>query len=40
MSKDKSFVTQHEHTIIVRDGFPILTTIENGVSEGYYEHVN
>jgi len=39
MSKDKSFVTQHEHTIVVRDGFPILTTIENGVSEGYYEHV-
>lgn len=36
MPKDKSFVTQHEHTIIVKDGEPILTTIENGVSEGYY----
>ena len=38
-TRDKSFVTQHEHTIIVTEGFPILTTIENGVSEGYYEQV-
>jgi len=38
-TKDNSFVTQHEHTIIVTEGFPILTTIENGVSEGYYEHI-
>lgn len=38
-TKDLSFVTQHEHTIIVTEGFPILTTIENGVSDGYYEQV-
>lgn len=35
-TKDNSFVTQHEHTIIVKDGEPILTTIENGVSDGYF----
>lgn len=38
-TKDNSFVTQHEHTIIVKDGFPILTTIENGVSDGYFREI-
>ncbi len=38
-TRDLSFVTQHEHTIVITDGFPILTTIENGVSDGYYDNV-
>jgi len=33
MTKDKSFVTQHEHTLVVTDGHPIILTAENGVFE-------
>jgi methionyl aminopeptidase len=33
MTKDKSFVTQHEHTLVVTDDYPIVLTEENGVFE-------
>jgi len=33
MTKDKSFVTQHEHTLVVTDGLPIILTEGNGVFE-------
>lgn len=33
MTKDKSFVTQHEHTLVITDGFPIILTEGNGVFE-------
>lgn len=32
-TKDNSFVTQHEHTLVVTDGYPIVLTEENGVFE-------
>ncbi len=32
-TKDNSFVTQHEHTLVVTDGYPIILTSENGVFE-------
>lgn len=31
LTKDKSFVAQHEHTLIVTDGYPIIVTEENGI---------
>lgn len=31
LTKDKSFVAQHEHTLIVTDGYPIIVTKENGI---------
>lgn len=31
MTKDKSFVAQHEHTLIVTDGYPEILTSENGI---------
>lgn len=33
MAKDKSFVTQHEHTLIITDKSPIILTEANGVFE-------
>ena len=30
-TKDNSYVTQHEHTLVVTDGYPIVLTEENGV---------
>lgn len=30
-AKDNSFVAQHEHTLIVTDGAPIIVTAENGI---------
>lgn len=30
-TKDNSFVAQHEHTLIVTDGQPIIVTYENGI---------
>jgi len=32
-TKDNSFVTQHEHTLVVTDDYPIILTHENGVFE-------
>lgn len=32
-TKDKSFVAQHEHTIIVKDDYPVILTAENGIPE-------
>lgn len=32
-AKDNSFVTQHEHTLVITDGYPIILTEENGVFE-------
>ncbi len=32
-AKDNSFVAQHEHTLVVTDGTPILLTAENGIFE-------
>jgi methionyl aminopeptidase len=32
-TKDKSFVAQHEHTIVVTDDYPIILTLENGIPE-------
>lgn len=34
-TKDKSFVAQHEHTIVVTDDEPIILTLENGIQEMY-----
>ena len=31
LTKDRSFVAQHEHTLIVTDGRPIIVTVENGI---------
>ncbi|MEN0005048.1 MAG: type I methionyl aminopeptidase [Bacteroidota bacterium] len=31
MTKDRSFVAQHEHTLIVTDGYPEIVTLENGI---------
>jgi methionyl aminopeptidase len=31
MTKDKSFVAQHEHTLIITDGYPEIVTKENGI---------
>lgn len=31
VTKDKSFVAQHEHTLIVTDGYPIVVTKDNGI---------
>lgn len=33
ITKDKSFVAQHEHTIVVTDDYPIILTAENGIAE-------
>ncbi len=33
MTEDQSFVTQHEHTLIVTDGYPEILTLENGIFE-------
>lgn len=30
-TRDKSFVAQHEHTLVVRDGHPIILTAGNGI---------
>ena len=30
-TKDKSFVAQHEHTLIVTEGDPVIVTIDNGI---------
>ena len=30
-TKDNSFVAQHEHTLIVTDGYPVIVTAENGI---------
>ena len=32
-TKDNSYVTQHEHTLVVTDDYPIVLTEENGVFE-------
>ncbi len=32
-TKDNSYVTQHEHTLVITDGDPIVLTEENGVFE-------
>lgn len=32
-SKDGSFVAQHEHTIVVTDGAPVILTCDNGIWE-------
>ncbi|RPE05673.1 type I methionyl aminopeptidase [Chitinophaga lutea] len=32
-SRDGSFVAQHEHTIVVTDGLPVILTKENGIWE-------
>jgi methionyl aminopeptidase len=32
-TKDKSFVAQHEHTLVVTDDYPIILTEENGIAE-------
>ncbi len=31
MTKDKSFVAQHEHTLMVTEGYPVILTEENGI---------
>jgi len=33
MTKDRSFVTQHGHTLVVTDGYPMVLTEGNGVFE-------
>jgi len=31
LTKDKSFVAQHEHTLVVTDGMPLILTAANGI---------
>lgn len=31
LTEDKSFVAQHEHTLIVTDGYPLIVTQDNGI---------
>jgi len=34
-TKDGSFVTQHEHTLVVTDGYPKILTHENGITNPF-----